>query len=247
MKAIKGITINGALHTARDLDMILRSSASTAANPAPKRLTESIPGRHGLFDYSDWFDGVIFYDDREISYAFFFGGTPAAVRETVDALTRFHGQRITVVEDADPEYSITGWATVAVSERAPLGNYVYLTLTLEAEAFRRRLEPTVRRFPDIAGVSVYDLHNGDMPTPLTVTVHSMTPSLGTAALRVSVLSSRYSEIIRTTGTAVTIGSFLLKGGAQHIKFETGMFAGYNWVSDRGGTADVTVSYTEGRF
>ena len=145
MKAIKGITINSEIHTARDLDMILKKSECTADNPEPKRLTENIPGRDGVVDYSAYYDGIVFFENRPVSYKFFFGGTPHEVSRAVEKLNRYHGRKITVVEDDDPDFSLTGRATVTVDERAPYGNYVYMTLSLDAEPYRWRTEPTVLR------------------------------------------------------------------------------------------------------
>ena len=151
MKAIKGITINGEIHTARDLDMILKKNECTAENPEPKRLTENIPGRDGVVDYSDYYDGIIFYENRTVSYKFFFGGTPAEVNRAIEKLNRYHGRQITVVEDDDPFYSLRGLASVSVDERAPYGNYVYMTLSLDAEPYRWRTEPTILRESSVSG------------------------------------------------------------------------------------------------
>ena len=249
MKAIRGIAINNEVHTARDLDLLLLRSESAAENPAPRRLTESIPGRNGLLDYSGYYDGVIFYDEREISYKFFCGGSPREVREAADALKRWHGRKITVVEDDDPDYSVTGWATVSEDERSPLGNYLYLTLKLDAEPFRIRLRPTVLQFPAITGTSSYDVRNSVMPARLSVTGNSMSAGGGssTPALLISTASTQNSMLITTVGTAVTVDRFLLKGGAQRLIFETGLLAGTDFHYYAAGAANVTVSFTEGKF
>ncbi len=252
MKAIKEITINGEIHTARDLDMILKKSECTADNPEPKRLTENIPGRDGVVDYSDYYDGVIFYENRTISYKFFFGGSPAEVNRAIEKLNRYHGRQITVVEDDDPFYSLRGLASVSVDERAPYGNYVYMTLSLDAEPYRWRTEPTVLRESGVSGTRYIEVDNGTAPVGLTVKINSLVSSIqndsSTYAVRVSVASSRYSEVVQTVGHEVAVTSFLMKGGAQKIKLETVQRVSQNsWNVVNNVTADVTVKYTEGKF
>lgn len=252
MKAINGISINSELHTARDLDMILKKNECTAENPEPKRLTENIPGRNGVVDYSDYYDGVIFYENRTVSYKFFFGGTPHEVSRAVEKLNRYHGRKITVVEDDDPDFSLTGWATVTVDERAPYGNYVYMTLSLDAEPYRWRSEPTVLREKTLSGIKYIEVENDVAPVNLTIKINSLvpntTPGSSTYAVRVSTDSTRYSEVVQTIGTEVTIINFLMKGGAQKIKLETvKLISQTSWNVVNNVTADVTVKYTEGKF
>ena len=248
MKAINGISINSELHTARDLDMILIKNECTADNPEPKRLTENIPGRDGVVDYSDYYDGVIFYENRAVSYKFFFGGTPHEVSRAVEKLNRYHGRKITVVEDDDPDFSLTGWATVTVDERAPYGNYVYMTLSLDAEPYRWRSEPTVLRESGVSGTRYIEVENGTAPVPLTVKINSLNAPSDGYAVRVSVASSRYSEVVQTVGSEVTITSFLMKGSSQKIKLETvKLISQSSWNVVNNVTADVTVKYTEGKF
>lgn len=252
MKAINGISINSELHTARDLDMILIKNECTADNPEPKRLTENMPGRDGVVDYSDYYDGVIFYENRAVSYKFFFGGSPHEVSRAVEKLNRYHGRKITVVEDDDPDFSLTGRATVTVDERAPYGNYVYMTLSLDAEPYRWRSEPTVLRESGVSGTRYIEVENGTAPVPLTVKINSLVSSNPNGssgyAVRVSVASSRYSEVVQTVGSEVTITSFLMKGGSQKIKLETvKLVSQTSWNVVNNVTADVTVKYTEGKF
>lgn len=252
MKAIKGITINSEIHTARDLDMILKKNECTAENPEPKRLTENIPGRNGVVDYSDYYDGVIFYENRTVSYKFFFGGTPHEVSRAVEKLNRYHGREITVVEDDDPDFSLTGLATVTVDERAPYGNYVYMTLSLDAEPYRWRSEPTVLREKNLSGIKYIEVENDVAPVNLTIKINSLvpntTPDSNTYAVRASTDSTRYSEVVQTIGSEVTITSFLMKGGSQKIKLETVKLISQNsWNAVSSVTADVTVKYTEGKF
>ena len=252
MKAIKGITINGEIHTARDLDMILKKNECTADNPEPKRLTENIPGRNGVVDYSDYFDGVIFYENRTVSYKFFFGGTPAEVNRAIEKLNRYHGRQITVVEDDDPFYSLRGLASVSVDERAPYGNYVYMTLSLDAEPYRWRTEPTVLREKTLSGTKYIEVENDVAPVNLTIKINSLvpntTPDFSTYAVRVSTDSTSYSEAIQTVGSEVTITSFLMKGGSQKIKLETvKLISQSSWNAVSSVTADVIIKYTEGKF
>ena len=252
MKAINGISINSELHTARDLDMILIKNECTADNPEPKRLTENIPGRDGVVDYSAYYDGIVFFENRPVSYKFFFGGSPHEVSRAVEKLNRYHGRKITVVEDDDPDFSLTGSASVSVDERAPYGNYVYMTLSLDAEPYRWRTEPTILRESNVSGTKYIEVENDVAPVNLIVKINSLVPtnpsSSATYAVRVSTDSTRYSEVIQNVGSEVALTSFLMKGGTQKIKLETVQLVSqtsWNVVSDV--TADVTVKYTEGKF
>ena len=252
MKAIKGITINSELHTARDLDMILIKNECTADNPEPKRLTENIPGRDGVVDYSAYYDGIVFFENRPVSYKFFFGGTPHEVSRAVEKLNRYHGRKITVVEDDDLYFSLTGFASVSVDERAPYGNYVYMTLSLDAEPYRWRTEPTVLREKALSGTKYIEVENDVAPVNLTIKINSLvpntTPDFSTYAVRVSTDSTRYSEVVQTIGSEVTITNFLMKGGAQKIKLETvKLISNTSWNVVSSVTADVIIKYTEGKF
>lgn len=252
MKAIKGITINSEIHTARDLDMILKKNECTADNPEPKRLTENIPGRDGVAEYSAYYDGIVFFENRTVSYKFFFGGTPAEVNRAIEKLNRYHGRQITVVEDDDPFYSLRGLASVSVDERAPYGNYVYMTLSFDAEPYRWRTEPTVLREKTLSGTKYIEVENDVAPVNLTIKINSLapntTPDSSTYAVRVSVASSRYSEVVQTIGSEVTITNFLMKGGAQKIKLETvKLISNTSWNVISSATADVIIKYTEGKF
>lgn len=252
MKAINGISINSELHTARDLDMILIKNECTADNPEPKRLTENIPGRDGVAEYSAYYDGIVFFENRTVSYKFFFGGTPDEVNRTIEKLNRYHGRQITVVEDDDLYFSLTGLASVSVDERAPYGNYVYMTLSLDAEPYRWRSEPTVLRESGVSGTRYIEVENGTAPVPLTVKINSLvpntTPDSSTYAVRVSTDSTRYSEVVQTIGSEVTITNFLMKGGAQKIKLETvKLISNTSWNVVSSATADVIIKYTEGKF
>ena len=252
MKAINGISINSELHTARDLDMILIKNECTADNPKPKRLTENIPGHDGVAEYSAYYDGIVFFENRAVSYKFFFGGTPHEVSRAVEKLNRYHGRKITVVEDDAPDFSLTGSASVSVDERAPYGNYVYMTLSLDAEPYRWRSEPTVLREKTLSGTKYIEVENDVAPVNLTIKINSLvpnaTPDSSTYAVRVSTDSTRYSEVVQTIGSEVTITNFLMKGGAQKIKLETvKLISNTSWNAVSSVTADVIIKYTEGKF
>lgn len=248
MQAENGITINNQIHTAHDLDLVYKPSESEAENPEPKRLTEDIPGRDGMLDYSDYADGVLFYENRPVSYVFFCCGTPAQVRETIGRLNAYHGRTVTVVEDDDPDYSLTGTASVSVTGKAPYGNYAYITLSLDAQPYRRRLTPTIVNSGDVSGKGYIEVENGIAPVQLTVRVNGLSGGeTSTKAVRISVESSRFSEIIQTVGEDTVIRTFLMKGGRQRIVIETLILRGNDWRQDATLSANVTVSYTEGKF
>ena len=252
MRAKKGISINGEIHTANDLDMILKIDGSSAQNPEPKLLIENIHGRNGVLDLSDWCGGIIFFENRPVSYKFFICGTREEVRRAIERLNRFHGRTIAVVEDDDPDFSLTGRADVVIEEMAPYGNYAYLTLTLDAEPYRKRLTPTVREFADIIGTRYEEIGNNVMPVQLTVKVNSLTGTSQGYTYGVSIADAvtNVKQVVRTVGQSTAITAFLLKGGVQRVRIETVRLADAatdTWITDNTLTATVTVSYTEGQF
>lgn len=246
MKAIKGISINGEIHTANNLDMVLLKAESAAENPEPKLLEEAIPGRHGKLDYSAYYDGVTFYSNRKVSYRLFCSGTPAEVNETVTRLNRYHGRIITIVEDDDIDYSISGRATVSVEQLAPYGNYAYIVISLDADPFRYKRIPTIIR-RTFSGTELIAVDNNTASVPLTLRISSMTNAGSNAAVRISTIGSELSERVAVIGEDIRITNFLLKGGAQTIKLETVAISGASWHVDNSITAVVAVSYTEGKF
>ena len=79
-------------------------------------------------------------------------------------------------------------------------------------------------------------------------VPNTTPDSSTYAVRVSTDSTRYSEVVQTIGSEVTITNFLMKGGAQRIKLETvKLISQSSWNVVSSVTADVIIKYTEGKF
>lgn len=246
MKAIKGISINGEIHTANNLDMVLLKAESAAENPEPKLLEEAIPGRHGKLDYSAYYDGVTFYSNRKVSYRLFCSGTPAEVNETVTRLNRYHGRIITIVEDDDIDYSISGRATVSVEQLAPYGNYAYIVLSLDAEPFRYKRIPTIIR-RTFSGTELIAVDNNTASIPLTLRINSLTGSESVKAVRISMVGSDLFEIVRTLNNDIVISNFLMRGGEQTIKVETLTVAGQSWIVNGGVTASIVISYTEGKF
>ncbi len=246
MHAIEGIAINGELHTAHDLDLLWLKSASSAQNPAPKRLREEIPGHDGTAEYSDYYDGIVFYENREITYQLCFYGAPDKLKKALDALFRYHGRKITVVEDCDPEFAVTGVAEIAVGEHG--FNFAYISLTLDAEPYRRRINPTVKYITGISGTSVIEISNDIAPVQLTVCMNRLTAdSSVTASLLISPQTSAFDSRLRTVGQNIVVTDFLLKGGTQRIVLETQTFAGQVWHTVSTVSADLTVMFTEGKF
>lgn len=248
MKAIEGISINGELHTAHDLDLLWLKGASVAQSPEPKRLREEIPGRDGVMEYSDYYDGITFFENREITYRFCFYGDHAKLCAAQDALLRYHGRSVNIVEDSDRDFFVRGSVSVAIDEHGY--NYAYFTLTVDAEPYRRRISPTVCHLTDISGTKVIELCNNTMPVQLTVCINSFANTgSGTYSLLIAPLTSLFSARIFESQAeeSIVIKDFLLKGGVQRVRFDTQAHAGSSVHTDPDITADVTISYTEGKF
>lgn len=247
MRAIRGITINNEIHTADDLDLLM--FRPQIENPQPKRLNEDIPGRDGIVDYSDYADGIIFYENRSVTFRFFFNGTRAEVNEVIEKMSSYHGRNIKVTHDDDKDFYYEGWSTITVEDIGPLGNYVYITLTLEAEPYRRKIRETV-----LAGTVNYkktiDILNGPAPARLYVKINKMVDSSGAdvnESVRVYTDTTKYDGIAAKTGDYIEITDFLLKGGRQKLTIETGHWSGSAWSIVRAYTAEVEIKYREGKI
>lgn len=242
---VRGISINGKVHTYTDLGAIVLSAQYN--NPEPKRLFDDIPAMNGKLDYSNYYGGMVFYDNRDVTFQFFVCGKPGEVSAIVDRFNFWHGQQIEIVDDKYPEYRLRGWASVAVELASKFGNYAYITLTLDADPFREKLRPTEIYLPTLSGmttVATYTL----APAQLILKVNSLEGTPEKKAVEVYMDGSTIFQAVENVGTT-EITNFLLTPGRQQLVVcaSTWSEALGIWIPSSNVTADVEIRYREAKF
>ena len=242
---VRGISINGKVHTYTDLGAIVLSAQYN--NPEPKRLFDDIPAMNGKLDYSNYYGGMVFYDNRDVTFQFFVCGKPGEVSAIVDRFNFWHGQQIEIVDDKYPEYRLRGWASVAVELASKFGNYAYITLTLDAEPFREKLRPTEIYLPTLSGMTTVQTYTL-APAQLILKVNSLEGTPAKKAIEVYMDGSTIFQAVENVGTA-EITNFLLTPGRQQLVVcaSTWSEALETWIPSSNVTADVEIRYREAKF
>ena len=242
---VRGISINGKVHTYTDLGAIVLSAQYN--NPEPKRLFDDIPAMNGKLDYSNYYGGMVFYDNRDVTFQFFVCGKPGEVTSIVDRFNFWHGQQIEIVDDKYPEYRLRGWASVAVELASKFGNYAYITLTLDAEPFREKLRPTEIYLPALSGMTTVQTYTL-APAQLILKVNSLEGTPEKKAVEVYMDGSTIFQAVENVGTT-EITNFLLTPGRQQLAVcaSTWSEALGTWIPSSNVTADVEIRYREAKF
>ena len=242
---VRGISINGKVHTYTDLGAIVLSAQYN--NPEPKRLFDDIPAMNGKLDYSNYYGGMVFYDNRDVTFQFFVCGKPGEVTAIVDRFNFWHGQQIEIVDDKYPEYRLRGWASVAVELASKFGNYAYITLTLDAEPFREKLRPTEIYLPALSGMTTVQTYTL-APAQLILKVNSLEGTPEKKAVEVYMDGSTIFQAVENVGTT-EITNFLLTPGRQQLHVGACVWseALEIWIPSSDVTADVEIRYREAKF
>lgn len=105
-----------------------------ASTPEPRTNTVEVPGRNGLLDLTGAM-GPVTYNNREVWGCFReYGDTSAHMIKYSNILNKYHGQRVKVVLDAEPDYYYDGRCTVSTdytNKKARLIN-----LSVDADPFK---------------------------------------------------------------------------------------------------------------
>lgn len=128
-----GATING-YHTLRDLGLVIGNN-DIASSPAPKTNIIDIPGSSMRLDLTETLTGRTEYEGRTLTFQF---GIQLPRSEWAlvcrKVMLLFHGQRVKVVLDSEPEYYYQGRAEVADFDRT--GTLGTFTMTVDADAYK---------------------------------------------------------------------------------------------------------------
>lgn len=107
----------------------------TIGAPEVETSTQTIPGRHGILDYSEVITGAPVYHNRTLELSFVkFGKMTTWHAEYTEMLERLHGQIVQWIFDTDPGYYYNGRCT-GVSVRED-GVHNSVTLTLDADPWK---------------------------------------------------------------------------------------------------------------
>lgn len=128
----KGITINGK-HSYRDFGLIM--TACEIASPTPNIHLVYIPGRKTPLDLTESLYGDITYENRQIVFEFDHQDSIYSYQTTLSLLNNFfHGQKVKVIIDSDPEWYWEGRMTVSGrKDKKGIGSF---TLTMNAEPYK---------------------------------------------------------------------------------------------------------------
>ena len=139
---MRGITIikdNIHLHTGDDLDLI--QEVKELGNPTPQSYLVEVPGRNGLLNLTKGLTGNVCYKNRSLRFQYLGSGDKDILLDTVDLFNTYHGETIKIIDDDTPDWYYEGEATVSVKRNGVL---VTITLDVDADPFRQRLELTNR-------------------------------------------------------------------------------------------------------
>lgn len=155
MRGIKIIFNDEEIHTGNDLDLV--QEEKKIEKPKIQSHTVEVPGRNGLLNLTKGLTGRVMYYNRTLSFRYFGTGARSRLLELDTLLSRYHGQTIRIVDDDYPDHYYEGEASVETELK---GNYIIISLTVDAQPFRLKTEPTVYEM---------DVDHDDT-TPLSVTL-----------------------------------------------------------------------------
>lgn len=213
MRGIKIILNGNEIHTGNDLDLV--QEKKDIGKPTVQSYTAQVPGRNGLLNLTKGLTGKVTYGNRTLSFQYFGTGTRAYLLSLDEAFSRYHGETIRIIDDDYPNYYYEGEASVGSVIN---GNYITITLTVNAQPFRFKNNKTSRS-QNISGSATITLSNEGVEAIPTITVTAETK-------------------ITFNGVSVT-----LSAGTYTIN-DFGLRQGNN-VFTVSGSGKITIEYQEG--
>lgn len=168
---MRGITIilnDEWIHTGDELDLV--QEKKKIEKPTPQSYTVQVPGRNGLLNLTKGLTGKVTYYNRSLSFQYFGTGDRDRLLYLDAYMSRFHGETIRIIDDDYPDHYYEGEASVKTTF-APSGNYITIELTVDAQPFRLKLDPTVysRSVSDTVKIRLY---NESIPAIPEITLSS---------------------------------------------------------------------------
>ncbi|MBM6667547.1 hypothetical protein H6A64_06800 [Lacrimispora saccharolytica] len=164
---MRGITIilnNERFHTGNDLDLV--QEKKEIGKPDIQSYTVQIPGRNGLLNLTKGLTGKVNYYNRPLSFQYFGTGKRERLLWLDKIMSFYHGETVRIIDDDYPEYYYEGEASVS-TEFHP--NYITITLSVDAQPYRKRLVWTTRRYR-VTGSANLCIQNENMPVIPEITV-----------------------------------------------------------------------------
>ena len=103
--------------------------------PDIQSYTVEVPGRNGLLNLTKALTGRVMYSNRELKFRYFGSGSRAELLALDEAMTRYHGETVIIIDDDYPDYYYEGEATVSTEYGS---NYVLISLKVDAQPFRMK-------------------------------------------------------------------------------------------------------------
>lgn len=168
---MRGITIilDGIpVHTGNELDLV--QEKKEIEKPDVQSHTVEVPGRNGLLNLTKALTGKVVYSNRKMTYRYFGSGSRAELLALDEAMTRYHGETIRIIDDDYPDHFYEGEAIVSTDFKS---NYVIITLTVNAQPFRLKLNRTSYS-KKLSGKTTISLENEYIEAIPTITVTAET-------------------------------------------------------------------------
>ena len=180
MRGISIIFNNEKIHTGADLDLV--QEVKEIGKPDVQTYTVQVPGRDGLINMTKSLTGKVSFYNRSLTFQYFGTGDRAQLLELDAIMSRYHGQTIRIIDDDHPNHYYEGEATVTSELHA---NYITITLEVDAQPFRLKLEPTVY-IRDINGTVNLYLNNENIEAipvitttgEIAITFNGLTTNIG---------------------------------------------------------------------
>ena len=220
-------------HTWDDWGMFLTDVEIT--EPEVEVNTATIPGRHGVLDYSEALTGAPVYHNRTIALTLLKCGKMAWWHEEYSQLLELlHGKVTKLIFDTDPAYYYEGRCTVSSVRES--GVHHSFTITMDAAPFRYACADSTADWL----WDPFDLENGvirEASAAVTITNHqsaeitvqgcghALAPSLVVyscnrvgAVLTVTYENKSYKYRVPTTFTVIPL-DFLLSPGSSTVRLQ----------------------------
>lgn len=242
MLKMRGININGELHTGTDLDLLFLGYDDEM--PEPKTLTEDIIGANGITDYTEHAGLLPKFSNRYPVFHFFATGSKNKIAAAFEKLSLYHGQTVSVFADDDPGFYYRGRATVAkVSTGA---RYAYFDLSLSAFPYKLSRSLTILNF-DFDKKTVFQLLNNVMPVKLTAQINDVSdPSPSDSAVYgVRFTCGGKTSVVRKGKTSEL--SFIIGSGSQSFEAAGGRIVSNQFFPYTGYGINFRLSFREGKF
>ena len=168
MKSIfLGAELNGE-HTLRDWHCSITNS-DVISMPAPNLSLLEVPGMSGRLDVSEALTGDVSYGNRTLKLEL------AKLTYVEDwysvglhVFNAFHGRKVKVIFDDDPDHYYLGRAVVSDPKRIRTAGT--LTITIDADPFRYNIQETVVPLTGQSEVIEAEIQNDRMPAIPTINV-----------------------------------------------------------------------------